>query len=53
MYGRDPSSAPRLPRNPRGMWKCSHCGEWNDPENDPCFACDETDPRPQPTTEEN
>jgi hypothetical protein len=38
--GRDPSSAQKLPRNPRGMWQCVHCGAWNDPENECCYYCD-------------
>jgi hypothetical protein len=45
MRGPDPSSAPRQPRNLHGLWLCLHCAEWNDPENDNCFACDHADSR--------
>lgn len=40
-YSRDPTSAPRRPSNPREMWICPECGEYNDPENDDCFSCGE------------
>lgn len=48
MRGRDPSSSPRTPRNVRSMWCCAECGEWNEPENSACFACDMIETRPIP-----
>jgi phage terminase large subunit GpA-like protein len=43
----------KMPRNPRGMWKCPHCGEWNDPESDECYVCLAIDSRaPNSTTKD-
>ncbi len=39
----DPSEAPRLPRNPRDMWRCRYCREWNDCDQEICFKCDYDD----------
>lgn len=48
-YGRDPTSAPRRPRNPHGMWICDDCGTYNDPELDECSYCEHHDDRPLPS----
>jgi hypothetical protein len=39
MTGRDPSRAPRLPRNPRGAWQCEYCESWLEADEAEC-DCD-------------